>query len=85
MTKKKERAFFVCPRWNEVAASSQAAVGPGVGGLTPGSTKMMLAVKDGAPVARSTLRKALLALRQESGVMFDVNAYIVDQRTTRPR
>ena len=85
MAKKKERAFFICPRWNEVAATPQAAVGPAVSKLTPWSTKIMLAIKGGEPVARSTLRKALLALRQESGVMFDVNAYIVDQRTMRPR
>jgi hypothetical protein len=85
MAKKKERAFFICPRWNELAATPRAALGPAVSGLTPGSTKIMLAIKGGAPIARSTLRKALLALGQESGVMFDVNAYIVDQRTTRPR
>jgi hypothetical protein len=37
----------------------------------------------GRPVARSTLRKALLAARQASGSMFDVDAYIVDQRTAQ--
>ena len=84
MAKKKERAFFVCPRWNEVATTAQVAAGPGVGGRTPGSAKIMLAIRDGRPVSRSTLRKALLALRQASGVMFDVDAYIVDQRTTTP-
>jgi hypothetical protein len=36
--------------------------------------------KGGRPVARSTLRKALLAVRQASGSMFDIDAYIVDQR-----
>ena len=41
--------------------------------------------KNGQPVARSTLRKALLAVRQASGMMFDVDACIVDQRTMQPR
>ncbi len=79
MAKKKERAFFICPRWNEVATS------PPVSGLTPGSTRIMSAIKNGQPVACSTLRKTLLAVRQASGVMFDVDAYIVDQRTMQPR
>jgi hypothetical protein len=39
----------------------------------------------GRPVARSTLRNALLAARQASGSMVDVNAYIVDQRTAHSR
>ena len=85
MAKKKVRAFFICPRWNEVATKAQVATRPVFGGLTPGSTKIMLAIKGGQPVAHSTLRKALLAVCQASGVIFDVNAYIIDQCTTTPR
>jgi len=47
--------------------------------------KTLAAIKGGRPVARSTLRKALLAARQASGSMFDVDAYIVDQRTAQSR
>ena len=85
MAKKKERGFFVCPRWNEVATAPRVATSPAVDGLTPGSAKIVSAIKNGQPVARSTLRKALLAVRQASGVMFDIDAYIVDQRTPPPR
>ena len=85
MAKKKERAFFVCPRWNEVATARCLAGNAVVSGLTPGSTKIVLAIKNGQPVARSTLRKALQAVREASGVMFDADAYIVDQRTLRSR
>ena len=81
MTKKKEPAFLVCPRWNELAANAQVSAGSVVSGSAHRSTKIMLAIKGGQPVARSTLRKALLAIRQASGVVFDVHAYIVDQRT----
>ena len=77
MAKKKERAFFVCPRWNEVATAPAVTGGPG-------SVKIVAAIRSGQPVARSTLRKALQAVRQASGVMFDVDAMIVDQRTLRP-
>jgi hypothetical protein len=47
--------------------------------------KILAAIKGGRPVARSTLRKALLAARRASGSMFDVDAYMVDQRTAQSR
>jgi len=77
MAKKKDRAFFICPRWSEVADLPQLAAPIRV------NAKTLAAIKAGQPVARSTLRKALLAVRQASGSMFDVNACIVDQRTTQ--
>ena len=85
MAKKKDRAFFVCPRWNELATAPNVANSPIVNGLTPGSTKTVLAIKNGQPVARSTLRKALQAVSRASGVMLDVESYIVDQRTGSSR
>lgn len=82
MAKKKDRAFFTCPGWNDVAGGGSAS-GPG----TPnrGHDKVLAAIKAGQPVARSTLRKALLAVRQASGSVLDVDAYIVDQRAAKPR
>jgi hypothetical protein len=84
MAKKKDRAFFICPRWNEVADVPRI----GASGTTtpiPINEKTIAAIKAGRPVARSTLRKALLAARRASGSMFDINAYIVDQRAARSR
>jgi hypothetical protein len=75
-------AFFICPRWNEVADTSRI----GASGMTTPihvNEKNLVAIKGGRPVARSTLRRALLAARQASGWMFDVDAYIVDQRTSQ--
>jgi hypothetical protein len=77
MAKKKERAFFVCPRWNEVANA------PGITGEIRVHAKILTAIKAGQPVPRSTLRKALLAVSHASGSAFDVDAYIVDQRAGR--
>ena len=74
MAKKKERAFFICPRWNEAAP-------PGMTVPIRVHEKTLAAIKGGRPVARSTLRKALLAARHASGSVFDVDTYIVDQRT----
>jgi hypothetical protein len=84
MAKKKDRAFFICPRWNEVADAARI----GASGMTTPirvNEKTLAAIKGGRPVARSTLRKALLAARQASGSMFDVDTYIVDQRTAHSR
>jgi len=82
MAKNKDRAFFICPRWNEVADSHKAS-----GATTPVhvNEKTLALIKGGQPVARSTLRRALLAARQASGSMFDVETYIVDQRPPYPR
>ena len=84
MAKKKDRAFFVCPRWNELAGDAQA----GSSGVTVPirvHAKNLAAIKEQRPVARSTLRKALTALRQATGKMFDADVYIEDQRATRAR
>ena len=76
MAKKKERAFFICPRWKEVTDAPRMERGrpPHI------HERTLTAIEAGRPVARSTLRKALMAVRQASGSMFDVDAYIVDQR-----
>jgi hypothetical protein len=77
MAKKKNRAFFICPHWNELAATFR--IGEASIGI---SAKTLMAIKQGQPVARSTLRRALEAARVASGSMFDVDAYINDRRTT---
>ena len=82
MSKKKQRAFFVCPQWDQIAAGT---AGSAETGWTHGARKAMAAISAGTPVARSTLRKALLAVQQDSGRMFDVDAYIVDRRTMPQR
>jgi hypothetical protein len=84
MAKKKDRAFFICPRWNEVADAPRAGAS-GTPAPIRVNEKTLAAIKAGRPVARSTLRKALLAARQASGAMFDLDAYIVDQRPGHPR
>jgi hypothetical protein len=80
MAKKKDRAFFICPKWSEVVA--KASTGD-AGAAVPlrVNAKALRAIAAGEPVARSTLRKALLVARAASPAMFDVDVYIVDQRT----
>jgi hypothetical protein len=80
MAKKKDRAFFIWPRWSEL-------VDPARNGGRPIRVhqKILAAIKDGRPVARSTLRKALLAACQASGEILDLDTYIVDRRLNQPR
>ena len=84
MAKKKDRAYFICPRWNEIMDASRIGA---LGTTMPIAVhaKTLAAIEAGRPVARATLRKALLAARQASGSMADVDGYIVDQRTARSR
>lgn len=82
MAKKKDRAFFTCPEWDDVAGGGS---GSDPGTPNHGHDKVLAAIKAGQHVARSTLRKALLAARQASGSVLYVDAYIVDQRAAKPR
>jgi hypothetical protein len=84
MAKKKDRAFFVCPSWKEVRGTSRGTT-PHSDGSIRVHGRILAAIEAGQPVARSTLRKALLAIGHTTGTMFDVDALIVDQRTTKPR
>jgi hypothetical protein len=84
MARKKDRAFFVCPRWKEITDVSTTG-SPGMATPVRVHQKTLAAINEGRPLARSTLRKALLAVQHVSGLMFDVDVYIVDQRTAAPR
>jgi hypothetical protein len=79
MAKKKDRAFFVCPRWNDIAGTRQAGSSDPAMPLRV-HERTLAAIMDGRPLARSTLRKALIAVGHATGSMFDVDAYIVDRR-----
>ncbi len=73
MAQKKSRAWFTCPRWTEIAGNTPAEVSP----------KTVALLKAGKPMARSTIRRALLTVRQASGGLFDVDELIMDQRPAR--
>lgn len=79
MAMKKKRAFFVCPRWTELAGSSDP-VAPPADRRSRAVRKIEAAILSGQPVARSTLRKALLNLQRRSGSIFDLDDYAVDRR-----
>ena len=70
MAGKKERSFFVCPRWKEVEGTVPA-----------GTDKTLAAIEAGRPVARSALRRALTDASRRAGKPLDVDAFIEDSRT----
>jgi len=80
MGKKKSRAFFICPRWSELWDAHNGKVATTTA-LVRIHEKTLAAIKEGRPLARSTLRKALLTACQAWGTIFDVDAYLVDKRT----
>jgi hypothetical protein len=80
MAKKKERAFFVCPAWDELTDAA-AKADPTAAKRLQIHAKHLAAIKAGQPMVRSTLRRALMAMQKASGTMFDVDAHIVDQRS----
>lgn len=74
MSKKKERAWFTCPCWNEIASAvPDKALDP----------RTLAALEAGRPLARSTIRKALMTARLASGSPFNIGEHIVDQRPAR--
>lgn len=82
MAKKRDRGYFVCPRWHEIADMARQQTSELTFPIYI-NQKTLGAIENGRPLARSTLRKALLAARYVSGSMFDVDVYIVDQRVGR--
>jgi len=79
-----EETGILCVSAVERRANPSQTIGDvGRSGLAIGQGKQVTAIKNGHSVARSTLRKALMALRRTSGAMFDVDAYIIDQRTIK--
>lgn len=70
MAGKKERAFFVCPRWKEVEGTTPA-----------GKDKTVADIEAGRPVVRSALRRALKTASLRAGKPIDIDAYIEDSRT----
>ena len=84
MAKKKDRAFFTCPRWNEIA-DGLGRDASGERTTLPIHPRTLAALQGGRPLARSTLRHALLAARRSGGKLFEVEQYITDQRVSGPR
>ena len=82
MAKKRDREFFICPRWQEVVEAAETVIAGETIDLDL-HPKTMAAIKAGRPLARSTVRKALFAVRRASGSMFDVDDLIEDRRTNR--
>ena len=82
MAKKRDREFFICPRWQEVVeVAGTEAAGKTIELDLDLHPKTIAAIKAGRPLARSTVRKALFAIRRASGSMFDVDELIEDRRT----
>jgi hypothetical protein len=80
MSKKKDRAWFVCTQWAELTSphyADDAAAARALGA----SPKVLARVRQGTPVTRSTLLKLLRRLSSLHQIKADFGELIVDTRS----
>ena len=80
MSKKKERAWFVCPQWPELVSrhyADDAAAARALGA----DVKVLARIRQQTPVARSTLVKMLHRLGSVQRTDSSLSGLIVDTRS----
>jgi hypothetical protein len=77
MARKKHRAFFVCPRWPELAFLQD---GPALARALGSDPRTIGRIASQTPVPYATLRSVLAAIRGCRDIRLDVESYIVDTR-----
>ena len=77
MARKKDRAFFVCPRWNELAAAADKA---SLARKLHSNARTIEKIAAQTPVTYATLRGVLAEYRASNDIKLDVDSYIVDKR-----
>lgn len=77
MARKKDRAFFICPRWRELASDSDDGA---LARALRSHPRTIAKIAAQTPVAYATLRGVLSAVRGRSDLKLDVDSYIVDMR-----
>jgi hypothetical protein len=80
LSKKKDRAWFVCPRWAEFVAAHYAG-DTEAGQSLKADAKVIAKLRSGTPVAKSTLLKMLRRFAQRHDLGASVDQLIVDTRS----
>jgi hypothetical protein len=79
MSKKHDRAWFVCPQWAGLVAGHYASDAE-AGRALKTDPKIMARLRSGTPVAKSTLRRALRALAGRHAIGSPLAGLVVDKR-----
>ena len=80
MSKKKDRAWFVCPQWNDLISQNYAS-DTAAGRALKADPKVLTKLRAGTPVPKSTVLKMLrrLAIRHNLGT--DLADFVVGTRS----
>jgi hypothetical protein len=80
MSKKKDRAWFVCPQWAALVSSHYASDAE-AGRALKTDPKLLAKLRSGTPVAKSTLLRSLQALASRHDVGSPVADLVIDTRS----
>jgi hypothetical protein len=78
MARKKERAFFICPRWRELVGGADKET---LARALRSAPRTIEKIATQNPVAYATLHGVLAALRGSRDIKLDVESCIVDTRS----
>ncbi len=79
MSKKKDRAWFVCPTWTDLISPHYASDLDAAGALDS-DPKLLTKLRAGMPVAKSSLLKILRRFASRHDLESPVADLVVDQR-----
>jgi hypothetical protein len=80
MSKKKQRAWFVCPRWNELVAPHYADDAAAAHALRT-SPRVLAQLRAGTPMARATVLKLLRRYAAQHILGSNVQELVIDTRS----
>jgi len=80
MSKKKDRAWFVCPQWNELVSQHYAS-DTAAGRALNAHPKVLTKLREGTPAAKSTVLKMLRRLASRHNLGTDLADLVVDTRS----
>ena len=80
MSKKKDRAWFVCPQWDELV-SQHYGNDTAVGQALNAHPKVLTKLRAGTPVPKSTVLKMLRRLRTRHNLEAALGDLVVDTRS----
>ena len=80
MSKKKDRAWFVCPQWAELVSGQYASDAEAARALKM-DPKVLARLRSRTPVARSTVLRALRAFASQHAVRSPAAGLVVDTRS----
>jgi hypothetical protein len=81
MSKKKDRAWFVCPQWAELVSAHYAS-DPEAGRALRADTKVLTKLRAGTPVPKSTILKMLRRYATRHDLASSVGELVVDARSS---